>query len=101
MASGRRAARAVARSLGLEPWDPARVSGTSGGDVPPDLRKEARACLRTAGCTECSVCRYLCPDLAVTRDGQGRVSIDLDWCKGCGICAAFCPRGAVRMVAEG
>ncbi|WP_035802897.1 FAD-dependent oxidoreductase [Deferrisoma camini] len=101
LASGRRAARAVAKSLGLEPWDPTRVSGAPEGDVPPDLREEARTCLRTVGCTECSVCRHLCPDLAITRDGQGRVSIDLDWCKGCGICAAFCPRGAVRMVAEG
>jgi 2-oxoacid:acceptor oxidoreductase delta subunit (pyruvate/2-ketoisovalerate family) len=62
---------------------------------------EASRCLGTMSCEACDVCRFLCPDLAITRDElTGQIYIDLDYCKGCGICAAVCPKGAITMVLE-
>jgi len=62
---------------------------------------EASRCLGTMSCEACDVCRFLCPDLAITRDDiTGQINIDLDYCKGCGICAAVCPKGAIIMVLE-
>lgn len=53
------------------------------------------------GCNLCQMCRYLCPDLAITKDEESaRMRVDLRYCKGCGICAAFCPHGVIRMVRE-
>ncbi|WP_461393760.1 FAD-dependent oxidoreductase, partial [Deferrisoma sp.] len=101
LASGRRAAASALALLGLPAWPPPDSVPLPRGPVPGRAATLARACLRTAGCDRCEVCRQLCPDLAITRDPEGRVAIDLAWCKGCGICAAFCPRGAIRMVAEG
>ncbi len=52
-------------------------------------------------CNQCKLCRLLCPDLAITKDGsKGQIVIDYDYCKGCGICEAFCPKGAIKMVLE-
>ncbi|MFC1931328.1 4Fe-4S binding protein [Chloroflexota bacterium] len=49
----------------------------------------------------CKFCRLLCPDLAITRNGdKGKIEIDYDYCKGCGICAAICPQGAIKMVVD-
>jgi 2-oxoacid:acceptor oxidoreductase delta subunit (pyruvate/2-ketoisovalerate family) len=62
---------------------------------------EASRCLMNISCEACDVCRLLCPDLAITRDGvTGEIIIDLDYCKGCGICAFVCPKGAITMVLE-
>lgn len=62
---------------------------------------EASRCLGTISCEACDVCRFLCPDLAITRDNNnGKITIDLDYCKGCGICAAICPKGAIKMVVD-
>jgi pyruvate ferredoxin oxidoreductase delta subunit len=47
------------------------------------------------------VCLVFCPDVAIRRDGEGRMRIDDAHCKGCGICAAECPRGAITMTREG
>lgn len=53
------------------------------------------------GCKLCQMCRYLCPDLAITKDEEaGVMRIDLRYCKGCGICSAFCPEGVITMVRE-
>lgn len=49
---------------------------------------------------KCKLCRLLCPDLAITRNGQGKIEIDYDYCKGCGICAAICPKEAIKMAVE-
>jgi len=68
---------------------------------PEDAGYEASRCLGNISCEACDVCRLLCPDLAITRDGHtGSIVIDLDYCKGCGICAAVCPKGAITMVVE-
>lgn len=52
-------------------------------------------------CNVCSLCRLLCPDLAITQEGKKeRMEIDYTYCKGCGICAAICPKEAIRMLQE-
>jgi len=52
-------------------------------------------------CNRCKICRVLCPDLAITKNGSnGQIEIDYNYCKGCGICAAFCPKGAIKMALE-
>jgi pyruvate ferredoxin oxidoreductase delta subunit len=57
--------------------------------------------LKEEGCKFCQMCRYLCPDLAITRQKpEGSMVIDLRYCKGCGVCAAFCPEGVIEMVRE-
>ena len=69
--------------------------------TPEEAHAEACRCLGTMSCEACDVCRFLCPDLAITRDDvTGQIYIDLDYCKGCGICAAVCPKGAITMVLE-
>ncbi len=69
--------------------------------TPDEAGHEASRCLMNTSCEACDVCRLLCPDLAITRDGvTGEIIIDLDYCKGCGICAFVCPKGAIRMVLE-
>jgi len=63
--------------------------------------EEAQRCLGNSRCEYCDLCRLLCPDLAITRNGnKGQIEIDYDYCKGCGICAAVCPKRAVKMVLE-
>jgi NADPH-dependent glutamate synthase beta subunit-like oxidoreductase len=59
--------------------------------------EEAQRCLACGVCTQCDLCLLLCPDLAITRDGDGAYVIALEYCKGCGVCAAECPRGAMAM----
>lgn len=69
---------------------------------PQDAAKEALRCLGSYSCEACDLCRFLCPDLVITRDPQsGAIVVDLDFCKGCGICALVCPKGAISMVQEG
>ncbi|MEE8619955.1 MAG: 4Fe-4S binding protein [Dehalococcoidia bacterium] len=52
-------------------------------------------------CHICDLCRLLCPDLAITRNGnRNQIEIDYSYCKGCGICTAVCPRGAIQMIPE-
>lgn len=63
--------------------------------------REARRCLGNSRCEYCDLCRLLCPDLAITRNGnKGQIEIDYDYCKGCSICASVCPKGAIKMVLE-
>jgi 2-oxoacid:acceptor oxidoreductase delta subunit (pyruvate/2-ketoisovalerate family) len=69
--------------------------------TPKEAQYEASRCLGNISCEACDVCRFLCPDLAITRDSvTGEINIDLEYCKGCGICAAVCPKGAIAMVLE-
>jgi NADPH-dependent glutamate synthase beta subunit-like oxidoreductase len=62
---------------------------------------EAERCLACGVCNTCEVCLIFCPDVAISRNGDGRLVIDDAHCKGCGICAAECPRGAITMTREG
>ena len=52
-------------------------------------------------CTFCDLCRWMCPDLAITRnEDEERMCLDQRYCKACGICVEFCPKGAIEMVLE-
>ncbi len=62
--------------------------------------REAKRCLGSFFCDACDLCILLCPDLCMTRDENGRIVIDYDYCKGCGVCAAICPKGAIEMIPE-
>jgi len=56
---------------------------------------------KSEGCKLCQMCRYICPDLAITKDEKSKaMRIDLEYCKGCGLCAAFCPDKVIEMVRE-
>ncbi len=80
--------------------DPPDEEPKSGLDEEAALR-EASRCLVNNFCRSCDLCRYLCPDLCITRDEKsGHIQIDYDFCKGCGICAFVCPKGAIKMVQE-
>ncbi len=61
---------------------------------------EARRCLGSYFCDACDLCLLLCPDLCITRDEEGIIVIDYDYCKGCGVCSAICPKGAIEMITE-
>ena len=63
--------------------------------------REAQRCLVFNNCNSCDLCRYLCPDLCISRNpDNGLIEIDYNYCKGCGICAFICPKGAISMVRE-
>jgi len=48
-------------------------------------------------CTACALCALLCPEGAISRNGDSMV-IDYLYCKGCGICEVVCPvRNAIAM----
>ena len=51
-------------------------------------------------CTNCLICWIYCPEPAILRHGNAKVTIDYDHCKGCGICEAECPLKAIKMVRE-
>ena len=51
-------------------------------------------------CVKCLRCWIFCPEGAVTKNKDGSVSIDMDYCKGCGICANVCNVKAIIMERE-
>lgn len=57
---------------------------------------EAKRCFSCGTCTYCDNCYFYCPDMAITRLGDG-YEVNADYCKGCGLCVAECPTGSVRM----
>ncbi len=60
---------------------------------------ELARCFHCGRCTICDNCYIYCPDIAVSKEGDG-FKIDMDYCKGCGVCAQECPRSAIEMVEE-
>ena len=59
-----------------------------------------RPVLNEAKCTNCLICWIYCPEPAIVRHGDSKVTIDYQHCKGCGICEAQCPPKAITMVRE-
>jgi len=59
-----------------------------------------RPVIDEAKCTNCLICWIYCPEPAIVRHGEPKVTIDYDHCKGCGICEAECPLKAITMVKE-
>jgi len=51
-------------------------------------------------CTNCLICWIYCPEPAIVRHDDSKVTIDYDYCKGCGICETECPLKAITMVME-
>jgi pyruvate ferredoxin oxidoreductase delta subunit len=51
-------------------------------------------------CNKCLICWLYCPEAAITRDKENRVSINYEFCKGCGICGEVCPSKAIVIVKE-
>jgi len=51
-------------------------------------------------CTDCLLCWLYCPEGAIKRHSDGKLSISYDFCKGCGICAEVCPAKAIVLVRE-
>ena len=59
-----------------------------------------RPVIDEAKCTNCLICWVYCPEPAIVRHADSKVTIDLVHCKGCGICEAECPLKAIRMEPE-
>ena len=51
-------------------------------------------------CTNCLICWIYCPEPAIIRHANAKVTIDYQHCKGCGICEVQCPPKAITMVRE-
>jgi pyruvate ferredoxin oxidoreductase delta subunit len=51
-------------------------------------------------CNKCLICWLYCPESAIIRDSENRVSINYEYCKGCGICSEVCPSKAITIVKE-
>ena len=88
-------AEKVPRSLSASTFE-----GNSWAELETAAVREARRCLGSFFCDACDLCLLLCPDLCITRDASGHITIDLDYCKGCGVCAAICPKSAIEMLPE-
>ena len=78
----------------------ATFEAASWEDLEAHAVAEAKRCLGSFFCDACDLCILLCPDLCMTRNENGRIVIDYDYCKGCGVCAAICPKGAIEMIPE-
>jgi len=124
---GKRAAHAIAGSLGNEPRPPVALDRIATFYYPRRARQAARRlgvaerlageaevqlgfdaaqalaeserCFSCGECIACDNCVYYCPDLAVRRVAGG-YEVDGDYCKGCGICVRECPTGSMEMVEE-
>ncbi len=51
-------------------------------------------------CVKCLQCWVFCPEGVITKNKDGTVSIDFDYCKGCGVCANVCKVKAIVMERE-
>jgi NADPH-dependent glutamate synthase beta subunit-like oxidoreductase/glutamate synthase domain-containing protein 3/ferredoxin len=56
----------------------------------------AGECSSCGSCRECGICVNLCPQAAISKQGEGnalKLVVDPDKCIGCGFCASSCPCG--------
>lgn len=60
---------------------------------------ESERCFSCGTCINCDNCVVYCPDMAVTRVGDGYL-VQTDYCKGCGMCVQECPTGSMMMQEE-
>lgn len=60
---------------------------------------EAARCFSCGTCTTCDNCYFYCPDMAITKVGDG-YEVNTDYCKGCGLCVAECPTGSIHMAKD-
>ena len=62
----------------------------------------AGQCSSCGACRDCGLCVTICPQGAITRQGNGgrdfEMVVDPDKCIGCGFCAAACPCGIWNLV---
>jgi coenzyme F420-reducing hydrogenase delta subunit/formate hydrogenlyase subunit 6/NADH:ubiquinone oxidoreductase subunit I len=50
-------------------------------------------------CSRCSICRYLCPFEAITKDAEsGKIVLEIEKCQVCGICYSACPAKAIDII---
>jgi pyruvate ferredoxin oxidoreductase delta subunit len=73
--------------------------GTSSSYIVSGWRVK-RPVINEAKCTNCLICWIYCPEPAIVRHSEGKVTIDYDHCKGCGICETECPLKAIEMGRE-
>lgn len=71
------------------------------GITEEDAIREAERCFSCGTCSMCDNCLVFCPDVAITRDAEGKgYIINYDYCKGCGLCVHECPRDAMDFEEE-
>jgi len=88
--------------LGWRELTPAAMITTPGSarDFLTGDWRTRRPILEESKCTKCLFCWLWCPEPAILRTEDGKISIDYNYCKGCGICATECPTKAISMVDE-
>jgi len=64
------------------------------------VQTEMDRCFSCGVCDGCDNCYVFCPDVAISRNGEGVYTIDYDFCKGCLICVQECPRGVISSESE-
>jgi len=69
------------------------------GLAPGEALAESKRCFSCGTCTFCDNCFYYCPDIAISKLGNG-YSVNGDYCKGCGLCVKECPTGSIVMRAD-
>jgi pyruvate formate lyase activating enzyme len=66
-------------------------SNPEGQAYVPEIAFTETKCI---GIRECDMCLKVCESGAIREGGEGRVSIDREWCDGCGKCVDICPARA-------
>jgi pyruvate ferredoxin oxidoreductase delta subunit len=51
-------------------------------------------------CVKCLQCWVFCPEGVITKNKDGTIDIDYEYCKGCGVCANVCKVKAIMMERE-
>ncbi|MDH7517139.1 MAG: 4Fe-4S binding protein [Candidatus Thermoplasmatota archaeon] len=51
-------------------------------------------------CVKCLQCWVFCPEGVITKNKDGTIDIDYEYCKGCGVCANVCKVKAIIMERE-